>query len=146
MSVENATIQNNAFLFCRYSIAVLVWLSLFLHSLWLLGLTFAILALSALLKVRRAPMVWIYTNTLGRFVPSRDVILDVSAMRFAHTLGAALALISIALVSLGVPGAWFFVAAFAVLKSVSALGFCPASKLYGCVIKGGGCCALAAKR
>jgi hypothetical protein len=146
VTVDNATIQNNAFLFCRYSIAVLVWLALILHSVWLLVLTLLILALSALLKVRRAPMVWLYTNTLGRVIPSKDVVLDVSAMRFAHTLGAGLALISIALVALGVPGAWFFVAAFAVLKSVSALGFCPASKLYGCVIKGGGCCALTARR
>jgi hypothetical protein len=38
------------------------------------------------------------------------------------------------------------VAAFGVLKTVSALGFCPASKLYGCVIKEGGCCALTGKR
>ena len=144
--MENVTIQNNAFVFCRYSIAVLVWLALLFHSVWLLAAVFVILALSALLKVRRAPMVWLYTNTLGRVVPSRDVILDVSAMRFAHTLGAVLALVSTALVVWASPAAWYFVAAFAVLKSVSALGFCPASKLYGCVIKGGGCCALAAKR
>jgi phosphatidylglycerophosphate synthase len=67
-------------------------------------------------------------------------------MRFAHTIGTAMAAISIALVYLRVPGAWWFVAAFALLKTVSALGCCPASKLYGCVIKGGGCCAIAAKR
>lgn len=144
--MENVTIQNNAFVFCRYSIATLIWLALILHSLWLLVLTLLILALSALLRVRRAPMVWLYTNTLGRFIPSRPVVLDVSAMRFAHALGALLSLISIALVVWHSPAAWYFVAAFAVLKSVSALGFCPASKLYGCVIKGGGCCALAARR
>jgi hypothetical protein len=144
--MDNVTVQNNAFVFCRYSIAVLVWLALILQSIWLLALAFAILGLSAWLKVPRAPMIWIWTNTLGRVVPSRDVVLDVKAMRFAHTIGTAMAAISIVLVYLHSPAAWWFVGAFALLKSVSALGFCPASKLYGCVIKGGGCCAIAAKR
>ena len=144
--MENVTIQNNAFVFCRYSVAVLVWIALFAKSIWVLGLVFVVLALSALLKVRRAPMVWLYTRTLGRLVPSKDVVLDVEAMRFAHTLGAVLALVSVLLVWWGSPGAWYFVIVFAALKSVSAFGFCPASKLYGCVVKGGGCCALAAKR
>jgi len=144
--MDNVTVQNNAFLFCRYSIAVLVWLALILQSIWLLALALVILGLSAWLKVPRAPMIWIWTNTLGRVVPSREVVLDVKAMRFAHTIGTAMAAISIALVALNVPGAWWFVGAFALLKTVSALGFCPASKLYGCVIKGGGCCAIAAKR
>lgn len=144
--MENMTVQNNAYLFCRYSVAVLVWAALFLQSLWLLVASFVILALSAALKVRRAPMVWLYTQTLGRFIPSRDVILDVSAMRFAHTLGAVIALVAIALVSMESPGAWYFVLAFAVLKTVSAVGFCPASKLYGCVVKGGGCCAITGKK
>jgi len=144
--VDNVTVQNNAFVFCRYSIAILVWLALLLQSIWLLVAAFVLLGLSAWLKVPRAPMIWIWTNTLGRTVPSKEVVLDVKAMRFAHTIGAAMAAISIVLVYLRVPGAWWFVGAFALLKAVSALGFCPASKLYGCVIKGGGCCAIAAKR
>ena len=144
--MDNVTIQNNAFLFCRYSIAIAVWAALALHSLWLLVVIAVVLGLSAVLKVRRAPMVWAYANTLGRFIPSKDVILDVRAMRFAHTAGTVLAAVSAALVALGVPGAWYFVLVFALLKTVSALGFCPASKLYGCVVKSGGCCALAARR
>jgi hypothetical protein len=144
--VENVTIQQNAFVFCRYSIAVLIWVALIFQSAWLLVLVLFILALSAVLTVRRAPMVWLYTTTLGAFIPSKDVVLDVDAMRFAHTLGAVLAAISIALVYWGSPAAWYFVGAFAVLKTISAFGFCPASKLYGCVIKDGGCCALTAKR
>jgi len=142
----NVTIQDNAFVFCRYSIAILVWLALLLKSLGLLVVVLVILALSALLKVRRAPMVWLWTNTLGRVIPSKDVVLDVDAMRFAHTLGTVLAAVSVVLVWWGSPGAWYFVLAFAALKTVSAFGFCPASKLYGCVIKGGGCCALTGKR
>lgn len=144
--MSNVTVQNNAFLFCRYSIAALIWLALIFESLWLLVAVFVILALSALLTVRRAPMIWLWTNTLGRVFPSSEVVLEVDAMRFAHSLGAVLALVSVALVWRGTAIAWWFVALFGLLKTVSALGFCPASKLYGCVIKEGGCCALTAKR
>jgi hypothetical protein len=146
VAVSSVTVQNNAFIFCRYSIAALIWLALIFESMWLLVAACVVLALSALVTVRRAPMIWLWTNTLGRIVPSRDVVLDVAAMRFAHSLGAVLALVSVALVWRGNPIAWWFVAAFGLLKTVSALGFCPASKLYGCVIKEGGCCALTGKR
>lgn len=144
--MSSVTVQDNAFIFCRYSIAVMIWLALIFESIWLLVAVLAILALSALVTVRRAPMIWLWTNTLGRIIPSKDVVLDVDAMRFAHSLGSVLALVSVALVWRGNAIAWWFVAAFGVLKTVSALGFCPASKLYGCVVKEGGCCALTGKR
>jgi hypothetical protein len=143
--VDNAIVQKNAFVFCRYSIAVLVWLALVLRSVPLLALAFVILAASALLTVRRAPMIVLWTSTLGRLFPSEEEILDVRAMRVAHTAGAVLAGVSLALTYLQRPGAWLFVLAFAVLKTLSALGFCPAYKLYGCAMRGG-CCALTAKR
>lgn len=144
--MDNVTIQRNAFLFCRYSVALMVWSALLFRSVWVLVAVFVILALSALLTVRRAPMVWLYTRTLGRFVRSADVVLDVRAMRTAHTLGALLALISISLVARESAFAWYFVGVFGVLKTLSAVGFCPAYKLYGCVMGGSGCCAFAARR
>ncbi|MHB1342173.1 MAG: DUF4395 family protein [Coriobacteriia bacterium] len=146
--MENVTVQRNAFLFCRYSVAILVWVALFVGGvrIYLLGAVFVIMALSALLKVHRAPMVWLYTKTLGRFIKSKDVVLDVRAMRVAHGLGALLALISMSLVWRDHPFAVYVVAGFALLKSASAVGLCPAYKLYGCVTKGGGCCALTGKR
>jgi hypothetical protein len=143
--MDNVTIQNNAFLFCRYGVAALIWVALLTQSIYVLAAVFAILAASAILKVERAPMVWSYTNTVGRFVESKDVVLDVRAMRFAHASGAVLAAVGLALVLAHSPAAWPFVAVFAVLKTVSALGFCPAYKVYGCAAKGG-CCALTAKR
>jgi hypothetical protein len=144
--MQNVTIQNNAFVFCRYSVTVLVWLALLFQSVWLLGAVFVILLLSAVLGAKNAPMVWLYTQTVGRFVESKDVILDVRGMRFAHSAGAVLAAIALSLALRQAPATWFFVAAFAVIKTTSALGFCPAYKLYGCVVKDGGCCALTAKR
>ena len=145
MTVDSAIVQRNAFVFCRYSVAAMVWAALLLHSAWVLGAVFVILALSAALKVQNSPMVWLYTGTLGRRIPSEEVILGVNAMRFAHTMGAVLALVALALIAAGSPLAWPFVAVFAVLKTTSALGWCPAYKVYGCMAKGG-CCALSGKR
>lgn len=143
--MENVTVQNNAFIFCRYTVAALIWIALIFKSVWVLGAVFVILAASAILKVHRAPMVWLYTNTFGRVVPSREVVLDVRAMRFAHSLGAVLAAISLSLTLRDSPFGWYFVAGFALLKTMSALGFCPAYKLWGCATSGG-CCALTGKR
>jgi hypothetical protein len=145
VAVENVTVQRNAFIFCRYTVALLIWCALIFHNVYLLWVAFVILALSALLKVHRAPLVWVYTKTLGRLIKSEDVVLDVRAMRFAHTLGSVLALVSLSLVYRESPFAWYFVAGFAALKTLSALGVCPAYKLWGCAAQGG-CCALTGKR
>jgi len=140
-----AIIQRNAFIFCRYSVAVMIWGALLLQNIWVLLAVFVILALSALLTVRRAPMILLWTWTLGRIFPSEEDVLDVRAMRFAHGMGAMMALIGVSLVWHGNPLAWIFVGAFAVLKTTSALGWCPAYKLWGCLSQGG-CCALTGKR
>lgn len=143
--MDNVTVQNNAFVFCRYTIAALIWIALLMRSLPLLVVVAALLLLSAALKVNRAPLVWLWTNTLGRVMPGGSTVLDVHAMRFAHTVGSVMALISIVLVVWHSPAAWWFVLLFAALKTTSALGFCPAYKIYGCALKGG-CCAITAKR
>lgn len=137
--MDYAIVQKNAFIFCRYSVAGLIWVSLLFQNIWVLLAVFVILLLSALLTVRRAPMIMLWTWTLGRVFPSEEDALDVKAMRFAHGMGAMLALIGLAMVWHGNPLAWWFVALFAVLKTVSAVGWCPAHKLYACLVKGGGC-------
>lgn len=143
--MDYAIIQRNAFIFCRYSAAGLVWVALLLQNVWVLLAVFIILALSALLTVRRAPMILLWTWTLGRIFPSDEDVLDIKAMRFAHGLGAMMALVGLSLIWHDNPFAWWFVGAFAILKTTSALGWCPAYKLWGC-LKSGGCCALTGKR
>ncbi|HET6352019.1 MAG TPA: DUF4395 family protein [Coriobacteriia bacterium] len=143
--MDYAIIQRNAFIFCRYSIAALIWVALLLQNIWVLLAVFVILLASALLTVRRAPMIMLWTWTLGRVLPSEEDVLDIRAMRFAHGMGAMLALISLSLVWHNNPLAWWFVGLFAILKTTSALGWCPAYKIYGC-LKEGGCCALTGKR
>jgi hypothetical protein len=146
MEPEIVQIPRPAFAFCRISITALLWLALLLDSRWLVLAVAAILGLSALLKVQRSPMIALYTHTALRLRPTeRFEFLDVAAMRFAHSLGALLAL-GVFLTQLLVPNTgWWALLGFCVLKTVSACGFCPASKLFVCLRKGG-CCALTRTR
>jgi hypothetical protein len=133
-------VPNAAFIFCRYSITILIWLSLIFKSVWLLGLVSLIFILSAILKVRRAPMIMLYKYTINKLFKSDDVILNESAIRFAHIIGAIFSLVCIVVLFLfNTNIGWYFVAGFGILKTISALGFCPASKLYECALNGQ-CC------
>lgn len=134
-----------AFIFCRYTVAILIWLSLILRSEPILFAVFIILLLSAILKIRKAPMIWLYSHTINLIMKSKDEILNEHAMRFAHTMGSTLAAVCILLLTFaGERVGWIAVGVFAILKTVSALGFCPASKLYECTT-GGTCCAFIKK-
>lgn len=146
MEPEVVQIPRPAFAFCRIALTALLWLALALHSSWTVFAVGAILAASALLKVHRSPLVMLYRETALRLWPSeRAEFLDVAAMRFAHALGATLAFAT-GIVLLAAPGAgWWVLLGFCVLKTVSACGFCPASKLFVCLRKGG-CCALTRPR
>jgi hypothetical protein len=135
-------VQTAAFLFCRYTIALLIWCSFIFHLRELLVVAFLVLALSYLLKVGRAPLIVLYTYTVGKIVPSKSEILDEKAMAFAHLLGTILAgVCCVLLYFVNERVGWVAVLVFAILKSISALGYCPASKLYACA-SNGTCCAL----
>jgi hypothetical protein len=146
MEPEVVQIPRPAFAFCRISLTALLWLALGLDRRWLVCAVFVILALSALLKVHRSPLIVLYSRTFLRLWPSeRAEFLDVAAMRFAHGLGALLAFTTWLTLVLAPGAGWWMLLAFCVLKTISALGFCPASKLFVCLRKGG-CCALTRTR
>lgn len=136
------SVQRSAFLFCRVGITALLWIAVLFHALWALWLAFVVLGFSALLGVDRAPMIVLFTYSLGKFLPSASETVDRSAMRFAHTLGTlwsgACILFIYALPAL--PIGWRLLVLLAIVKTVSAFGFCPASRLYTCAT--GGCCPL----
>jgi protein-S-isoprenylcysteine O-methyltransferase Ste14 len=142
MGPEVVSIPQSAFAFCRISLTVMLWVALVLHSVWLVAVVFVILVLSVLLKVQRSPMIQLYQQTVLRLFPTpHEVFLDVPAMRFAHGMGAVMALGVIVAMLANPPVGWYFLAAFCLLKTIAALGFCPASKLFVCM-RNGGCCAL----
>jgi hypothetical protein len=139
------SVPQAAFVFCRYSIALLVWLSLILQSKIIMILVFIILLLSAIFKVQKAPMILLYSYTINKLIKSKDEILNEHAMRFAHTVGTVFSFICLVLLySVGGLTGWIAVFCFALLKTISALGFCPASKLFECA-NNDSCCAFIKK-
>ena len=134
-----------AFVFCRYSIALLVWISLLFQSKPMMVLVFIILLFSAILKVGKAPMILLYSFTINKIIKSKEELLNEQAMRFAHTFGSILSLICLLfLYFINENIGWVMVFCFGLLKSISAVGFCPASKLYDC-LNNDSCCAFIKK-
>ncbi len=140
-------ITNGAFNFCKYTIATLLWGALILQSKVLVLVCFAILVLSAFLKVKRAPLVFIYTQTLEKVFKSKPIILDENSVWFAHTVGAVFSGVALVLLYFINPFAgWVTTGVLAVLKTSGAFGFCGAMKLYGCMNNpNGNCCRVGKK-
>ena len=139
------SVSKSAFAFCRLSLATLIWLSLILHSKIILIFVFVIFLLSAIFKIKKAPMILLYSHTINKIIKSRDEILNEHAMRFAHIMGSVFSIICIMLLYfVGEKAGWTAVFIFALLKSISAFGFCPASKLYECATNDS-CCAFIKK-
>jgi len=141
LPTKPVSVPRGAFAFCRYAVMVLVWAALLLRSKELVVATGAIMALSALLTVRRAPLVVLYGLTIERLFPSGMVMLDEYGMRFAHLFATVVLALVAVLAYLHAGAAAGAVLLFlAVAKTISALGFCPVSKAYACLSNGGACC------
>jgi hypothetical protein len=134
------SISTASFAFCRYTVAVMVWASFFLKSEWLLGAVLVIFILNAILKVKRAPLILLYDVTVGRIKKSPEILVNEHSLFFAHSLAALLSLVClVSVLSIHNGKIWYGVLAFALLKTVSAAGFCPASCLYD-YLSDGSCC------
>lgn len=131
--VKPVFIKNCSFNFCKYSVALLLWLAFILHAKYILVMTSIILGTSALLGVDRAPMVLLSDMTLSKVIKSSNVMLDKSGMRFAHGLGFILNVVCLIEVYINPKVGWLLVFSVAVLKSISAVGFCSGLKLYQCM-------------
>ena len=112
---------------------------------WLVAATGSVLGASALLGVRRSPMILLWSATGHRILPTADVVLDANAMRFAHGVGALLCGVVYGTLLIRPQAGFFALLALVGLKTVGACGFCTASKLYACAAQGG-CCASARRR
>ncbi len=142
---NNVLISSGEFAFCRIGIMILVWIAFIFKIGSIIWFVFLVLLLSALFTVKYAPMIILWRYSFGRIFKSKNEILNVKAMRFAHVMGTILAGICILLLHFGNQSfAWGFVAFFAIMKTISALGFCPASKVYVCM-SNGTCCAFSRK-
>ncbi len=134
------TITEGSFAFCRFTVAILLWLSLLLQWREGVALVFVIMVLSVILKIRRAPLVLLYSLTVERLFPSKPVTVDERGMQFAHLVGAVGSMLCCTVLYLGNPLAgWILTGLLAIMKTSAAFGRCSALKLYNCM-NGGNCC------
>ncbi len=136
-------ISKNAFRFCKITITILAYLAYIFKSKELILLVFLLLLFSAILKIRRAPLIFIYSNTIDKIFHSKKIDLDEKAMRFAHSLGSIFSGLCVLLVYLNLKFAWILVLIFAIMKTISAFGYCPGEKVYSCMKNG--CCKITQK-
>jgi hypothetical protein len=140
-------IPNGSFNFCKFTISLMLWCSLILQNKVILMVCFVILVFSTLLKVKKAPLVFLYTNTLDRVLPSKRIILDENAVWFAHTVGAVFAGVALVFLYFIHPiTGWIITGVLAVLKTSGAFGFCGAMKLYSCLNNPNGQCCRVGKK
>ena len=143
---DQVAVPKAAFAFCRYSMALLIWLAFLLKLKVLVVVVFVLLAASAVLTIRRAPLVWIYTQTVHRWVKSSDELLSLAGMRVAHSMGALFAATCLLLLYVGNERVgWAFTFGYCVVKTISAIWACPVYKLYACM-KSGNCCTFLKKK
>lgn len=134
------TISKGSFAFCRAMVAIILWLAVVLRSIPLIAVVLGIMILSALLKVRRAPLIVLYKYTIDRIWRSDGVVVDEIGIFVSHVTGAVFGAICLALLLFtnSFVG-WIVTAVFALLQTSAACGFCSALKLYNCWA-GGTCC------
>ena len=134
------TISKGAFAFCRYTIALALWGALILQIKCLVVLSFFILLLSYILKVKRAPLIVLYSFTIDKIVPVKKELVDEKGIRFSHLVGAVISgLCCLLLYFINSTAGWVSTFLLAILQTSAAFGFCSALKLYGCMT-GGNCC------
>ena len=140
-------VPHAAFNFCKYTMASIFWLSLIFQNKLLVLVGFLILLLSALLKVKNAPLVLLYTYTIDKLFPSKIEILDEKAVCFAHIVATIMSGIALVFLYFIYPlVGWILTGVLAVLKTSASFGFCGAMKLYGCLNNPNGQCCRVGKK
>jgi len=142
-AVKPVSLANGAYIFCRTTIAALAWLAVLTQRSEFLWADFVILLASVILTVGRAPLILAYSSTIERIFPSRRVVMDEKAIRFAHGVGTVLCGVSLALLSSALPVAgWVVAVGLALLWTSAAFGYCSAAKVYQCATGSSSCCGI----
>lgn len=147
---QMATVPKKGFAFCRYTIALLLWLTvilLFFNIKWMIFIPFTIMVLSGILTVKRAPLIMLYKVIFDRDGKGETDVLNVSSIRFSHYVGSVFCIIIILflyVVKIDIV-AYIFLGILTILQTIAAFGYCSAQKLYECLVLGKNCCNLGKK-
>ena len=150
MKYQMATVPKKGFAFCRYTIAILLWITvvlLFFNIQWMIFIPFGIMLLSGFLTVRRAPLIMLYKVLFDRDGKGETDVLNVSSIQFSHFVGSFFCIIVILFLYVFKIDlvAYIFLGILTVLQTIAAFGYCSAQKLYECLVLGKNCCNLGKK-
>ncbi len=136
-------ISKNSFRFCKITITILAWLAFIFRIKELMLISFLLLFFSAILKIKKAPLILLYSKTIDKITSSKKIDIDEKAMRFTHFLGSIFSGICTILIYLNIKVGWAFVFVYAIMKTISTFGYCPGEKVYSCMKNG--CCRITKK-
>ena len=145
--IRMVKVKRQSVVFCKYTIAGLLWLAILLCSPIPVFLVMAVLAVSAMTGVSRAPLVRFYDVTFAKWFHTDEEYINMYSMRFAHVFAfvfCGFILISYYFVPTPLP-ALALAVILAVLQTIASLGFCSAAKLYDCLICNSNCCRVGKK-
>ncbi len=132
--------------FCKYTIAILLWIAAIFQSIVFIYVVFFILLISALTGVQRAPLVALFNHTVAKHMKTTEIYINMYSMRFAHLFGAGFCLAIIG-TDYFLPGIvpLILTIVLAILQTIASFGYCSAQKLYECVICNSNCCRVGKK-
>lgn len=145
--IKMVKVFRQSVIFCKYFIAGLLWLAALLGSPIPIFIVMAILLVSALTGVDRAPLVMFYNVTFAKRFHVDEEYINLYSMRFAHVF--ALVFCVFILISHYLVQSFLLTLVLtiilAILQTIASLGFCSAQKLYDCVICNSNCCRVGKK-
>lgn len=147
---QMATVPKKGFAFCRYTIAILLWITvilLFINIKWMIFIPFIIMLISGILTVKRAPLIMLYKVLFDREGKGETDVLNVSSIRFSHFVGSFFCVVIIMFLYVFKIDfvAYIFLGILTILQTIAAFGYCSAQKLYECLVLGKNCCNLGKK-
>ena len=95
---QMATVPKRGFAFCRYTIALLLCITvilLFFNIKWMIFIPFGIMISSGILTVKKAPLIMLYKVLFDRKGKGETDVLNVSSIRFSHFVGSFFCIIII---------------------------------------------------
>jgi hypothetical protein len=126
-----SSIPKKALLFCKITVLLILILALALRIKLLAIVAFLIFLFSAILGIKKAPLIALYQSTLAKVMKSKEELVYVPELRFAHILGSIISFISILyLYFIDEQIGWIILFIMAVLKIGDCFGFCLSAKLY----------------
>jgi hypothetical protein len=123
--------------------AVVMWVGTLMQLPWLIVFGATIMLINSIVTVRYAPLIMLYRYTVDRVWPSGPSVVDALGMRLAHLVAFIMMTTGLwlALQPSTSEFGWKFLWFVCIFKTVGAIGYCPVSRGFTCLLNGkGDCC------